>query len=534
MPASTRSVCRDGEDRTPDVLIEGALDEQPRPRSEVAAEPPHGWRGRMVVVAKRLALAGASLVLVCLLLEGLTRFVAPAPPPYRLRDGIYRSDLPLVNGRSSYHEDHPGYETREPLPAKEAGELRIAVFGESSVEGMPWGHRASPATMLYDQLVALLPERSVTVINMGRASSYTMDTFYYLLATRRYEPDVVIFYQGTNDRVDRDAELCWPVLHPRWDWFWRSLVARSHLLWSVRVRLPEFYLSATGGEGDPGAGVGGSPLCGADEAFRAWTELLVAEAASTGAHVIVTSPVQNALAPLDMSLQSALRELPPGVLLPPDDLDVRESMRCLLRRDCDFSFALGNLLSFQSGMGRQLDNRPWLLALGDAWRSAAERHGATFVDFRAQLEEVSAGGLPTTPWVADEVHLAIEGYWMLATAWTRALAEHLGGVAAGASSPSRGGDVPADVLAAYERALELDGYTKADVLRRTGMEYLHKKMPFIAAALLDEAATRFDDEASALAIGWLKREIGLEPGLTKERTTKLDHLDIARHVADHH
>ena len=99
-----------------------------------------------------------------------TRLLVAPPAPILLRDGIYVSQLPLVSGRDTVAwlsgGDHPPLST-----AKRDGEIRIFVFGESSVQGSPWEYPGSPPTMLYDQLHSRFPGRDLTVVNMGRGAA---------------------------------------------------------------------------------------------------------------------------------------------------------------------------------------------------------------------------------------------------------------------------------------------------------------------------------------------------------------------------
>ena len=484
----------------------------------------------VVSLSKKLALALFAALFACLLLEAVARIAAPAPPPYLLRDGIYLNDLPLVNGRPSCRDQRAEGAAREEPPEKGDDEIRVAVFGESSVVGSPWGQPLSPPAMLYDQLVRAFPHRRFSVLNMGRATSYTMDSYYYLLAAAAYEPDIVVFYQGLNDRVDADAEACWPVVYPGWDSLWRSLVERSHVLWSVRVRLPELYLRANEGPQSHEVPAMQADRCDRRAAFAAWTELLVSRASEIADHVVVTSPVKNALCPVDMALHRRLRSLAPEVLLPPDIPGLRAAMGCLLTPGCDFGESLADLLRVRTFAPAAFADRDEVLGHAAAWQQAAARHGATYIDFQAYLSGLSAQGLTTTPLVVDEVHLSPEGYWLLAAHWTHTIAELLGGSAEG-TLPSLAEARPD--LARYEEDLGRQGWSLVEALRITGMQFLRKKMPFMGAGFLLEAATRFDDEPSALAVGWLRRSVGLAPGLTPARDALLETLDIGRHIEAH-
>ena len=118
---------------------------------------------------KKVALAASSLALTLLVLELVARLTMPGHAPVLLRDGIYLNALPLATGvaPSSLAELPEG----DPLPEdKRPGELRIFVFGESSVEGVPLGARASAPTMFHDLLVDVYPDRDITVVDSRNVS----------------------------------------------------------------------------------------------------------------------------------------------------------------------------------------------------------------------------------------------------------------------------------------------------------------------------------------------------------------------------
>ncbi|MBM4386840.1 MAG: hypothetical protein FJ088_03820, partial [Deltaproteobacteria bacterium] len=140
---------------------------------------------------KKSVLALMSFLVTFAALEIASRLYVPTHAPVLLRDGIYVNALPLVTGlvASNFIEKPKG--ERIPMDKPE-GEIRVFVFGESSIQGLPLDAHASAPTMLHDLLKEAAPELNIKVINMGRTSSISANVFYYLLAARLYDPDFII------------------------------------------------------------------------------------------------------------------------------------------------------------------------------------------------------------------------------------------------------------------------------------------------------------------------------------------------------
>ena len=244
-------------------------------------------------LAARLALAATSLLLFCVAAELIFRaFVAP-PELFELREGVYVHSLPQLNGREVLV---PSWPERPPMQEEKApNELRVFVFGESSVYGAPFHPVATAPAMLKDLLQERYPDRKVSVANMGRGSAYTLDSYYYMVAFERFEPDVMVFYQGTNDRFDYDAELCAPVHYPRAYAFYRWLVERSRLLWAVRAYGPQYLRAGRSGEAGSSYpdGMPREPKCGHAEGFVGWARILMETAQEMGATAVVKFHLQK-------------------------------------------------------------------------------------------------------------------------------------------------------------------------------------------------------------------------------------------------
>jgi hypothetical protein len=487
-------------------------------------------------LVKKLALALGSFILTAAALEAAARAGLPIPAPVLFRDRIYLNSLPLVNGRLRFQPsvplDGPPLSVR-----KEPGEVRIFIFGESSAEGIPWGPAMSAPTFLYDRLQGKTGDTRVTVVNMGRASAFTLDAYYYLLSIRRYRPDIIIFYAGMNNRYDVEPELCLPANHPHAYSAWRWLVERSQLLCYLRTLGPRMLSRPSG----PGTfSRMGEPRCDAGLAFSRWADILLETAAATGARVIVTAPVENALKKIDydnsrdkagLSPEAFFAQLDPGYrsllvcLMRSGDLaqalrqkarpqapvhwhpDYRPLADCLRRPDCDPAAALWlslqplTLLAWRLGGNEPPSSPSELSAIQDAWRRSAARTGAGFIDFARFLEERTPGGLLGPPYIVDEVHLFPEGYWLLAGLWQ----EKISGLLSQVPPPSR--DLTGLDLGRYQGQLRS---SMGDILLFQGLVYLDRKMPLLALPMIKLAAQRYHNRRAARIIRWLTVQAGAD------------------------
>jgi hypothetical protein len=473
---------------------------------------------------KRLLLSALSFLFTFLLLEGVVRLLGLPRAPVLLREGIYVSQLPMVTGRDTV----PSV-TGSPLPAsKRPGELRVFVFGESSVEGGPWAYGASPPSMLHDHLRAILPQRDFTVVNMGRGASTMMDAYYFLVSIEAYAPDYIIFYQGSNDLFHTDRERCAPALHPRAHGAWRWLVERSRLLWAARALGPRAYTKlrpqTSGRTGSsPGHAFGQDQqpgdLCDVTTGFPAWTDLLVSTAKAMGARVIVTTPVENPLRWPDDNARSLSVQSEPYQRL----------LSCALTDDCDIVATWRAV--------RDTPTFTWdrLAPRRRAWRDTARERGARFVDFAGSMERDAEGGL-RPPIFAEEVHLSLEGNWRLSWLW----ATELRSLVEGSPSPGLAAPPPAVDERHYlsETARYSHQGTGACILLRCADRYVRLNMRVLAGELLREAV-RVDAPApgaaapsragatAQLLLGKLRRDAGLDPGLPPALAARLSGLDLA-------
>lgn len=462
--------------------------------------------------ALNLALVAASTVLTVVAVEGMARLWVSVPPPVRLRDGVFVSGLPLINGHPSCRWTPTV--TGDPLPlARRPDELRVFVFGESSVQGSPWDYPGSPATMLRDQLRELLPGRSVTVVNMGRSCSSMMDSYYYLLSVASYKPDVVIFYQGSNDRFDVDNERCLPVNRPALHAGWRFLAGHSRAFWAARAMSPQ-ALRRRENKALTGPVPPGKPRCDPDAAFSRWTRILVGTAQDLGAQVIVTSPVRNPVLPLELKAWSP-QPSPMAALIKNAGEPYRKTLRCELAPACDPSQAIQAAIP---DAAREIEDR------AAAWETTAASQGARFVDFRARLSRAAPRGESVGQFFVGETHLTLEGYWLLSSLWAGAVADML---SAGAPPPA---NPPRPMTRRYEDDLKAHGSRIEDIFHREGLAYLRARMPLLAVPSLKRAASLQVTDAQ-LILARLRLDVGLPPAVPGSLKALWAKFNLDAHLA---
>jgi hypothetical protein len=456
----------------------------------------------------RLLLAAASVMLTALVLEGATRLLVPPPAPVWLRGGVYVSQLPLVTGRDTVER----VEGR-PLPEeKRPGEIRVFVFGESSVAGNPWGYAGSPATMLHDQLVATWPGRDVTIVNMGRSAGTTMDSYYFLASIARFSPDFIVFYQGGNDFFNIDRERCMPARHPWLHAMYRGLVERSRFLWTARAIGPSLLAERLPPRGEKAGRGDVAGFCDPREGFQAWTDVLVTTAKRTGAQVFVTTSVQNPLSahedPVPWGVERATG-------LAGRSESYRRILACLLEDGCDVVEALRREQADEQTHGA------WVRSRGEAWQRSAAEAGVPAVDFAAYLDQHAAGGLRPALFVED-MHLSLEGYWWLSWLWARQLDAMIGG---GSFDATTAGLPPAFPAARYLDAVAGGSpAVMACTLLHAADAYVRRNRLLVAATLLRSAVALDVDapggvaasqagRAAQLFLGAMRRDLGMDPAL---------------------
>lgn len=493
-------------------------------QSEVArgARPRSAWWQKLLIALT------SSLVLV-LALELGARAVLPSLAPVLVRDGFYVNALPLVTGVAGLPLELAHLPTGQRLREEKApGELRVFVYGESSVTGSPLGSEASMPAMLHDALRKEWPERSITVVNMGRSSSVATNVYYYLLYTRRFAPDYAVFFMGMNDARGLPGEQCAMVTSPGLHRAWRGLVDSSALMWLARVYGPQLLWSVSpGGDWHP------QRDC-PEPSFSAWTELLVREARAAGARVIVANPVKSAA----QELEDEDREPGGDDDLPAMDETYRALMACALTEGCPYSARLLAAFRDEATSGRLRVHREDLSSRAQAWAAAVARAkeelpgfpAAQHIAFDELMRSHSPEGILAERYFADWLHLSPFGYMLLA----RAVEARL--VSLERSLPER------PVLA--PRLEEVMPYVTRGL--STGMEVAFQQFRFgyfiTAVPGLRFIAEHFPRQACAtdercldeleqidLALGWLRQQAGLEPALPAALRAKLADFKPLRH-----
>ncbi len=454
--------------------------------------------GKQRLLLKRIALALGSLLFTLLLLELVAAVVTPDPRPVLLRDGVYVNTLPLVTGRSHFGMRPP--EERPPLPQeKREGEFRILVFGESSVEGQPLHHEASAPTMLYDELKLRFPDRDITVVNMGRTGSIIANVYYYLLISKDFEPDAIIFYFGGNDSSELGGEQCWSIEHPNLHGMWRFVVERSALAKALRIYAPQLLWAGQAGTSGQGR------TCEAMEVFPTWADRVVALASEIAPVVIVTTPVLSMVGNLERNGFGLYENLETPIY--------RELVRCRLDRQCDFYGEMRRILTgvtwyevvSNSFFPSVIPLLHRVVALRVEWAAAAKAHGAIMVDFLQALSDVSPGGLPGVKrdQFADEIHLTMQGYLFLARHWAEALRPALGGgTALPVAFPK-----PSEVMR-YSKDLKDKGYSSLFNYIRRG--WLLVTLDGFTQLLRFPVAGR-PSTLAAVFLAWARERVGLAP-----------------------
>jgi lysophospholipase L1-like esterase len=492
-------------------------------------------RSKARALLARLALAAGSVLFTLLLLEAATRIFVDPPAPVELRHGLYASQLPKVNGR-----DTVLLAEGAPLPErKHTGEVRIFVFGESSIQGAPWGYHGSPPALLYDQLHEALPDKDLTVVNMGRGAGYMIDSYYYLASIARFSPDYVVIYQGGNDTYRVDREMCMPANHPVLYRGIRWLMEHSRFAWTARALGPRALLRLRGPRPDvqTDAPPGAVDLCDDTAAFRGWSAILAETAREMGAKVIMTTPVQNplrwaeggvAFSHVDMPIEPKAREA-----------EYQRLLACVLTEGCDL-VATWNEVRPTAHRGDGYKRDFWGEPRTRAMIEAAREHGAESIDFNAYLEQHAKGGLSPLLF-ADEVHLTLEGYSQLAWLWASRIGPELGSAPFPALPPPVDQDRYLKEIFAHGGYGGLGGdgrYGRACLLMTWANLYLRANMALLAGSLLEQAVALDAPRPGALPttraglhaklmIGWLRQLDGLDPELPPALAARLPQVSVA-------
>ena len=488
---------------------------------------------------KKLLLAVTTLALVLFVLETGARLLMPGRAPVLKRDSYYENPLPLITGPISTDYIPEGERLRED---KEPNELRVFVFGESSVWGSPLDPYAAMPAMLYDQLQEALPDRKVTVVSMGRPGSVSANIYYYLLFARRFEPDFNVFYMGSNDGPKMPGEQCMLATRPSLHALWRALVSRSWLLWSVRSLLPTFLWRLSSQK------VVDEDWDCATPSFHDWTKLLVRVSLDMGAKVVVATPVRNAAWEFELKPNVAdpagtisLDDKPPGY---------RELLRCELDPACDYELALKKAQQERGFVGpspdvtleelrRQLHHTGRASSFhifevdykALAWQRATGQPDVELIPFHRHLEQVSPHGV-LSAYFADQMRLLPRGYYFLANHIAERILATLQGRAPAPVPPPEEADVAryiAETRASGTRNAEEQILFGEYLTSVPGLRFAVESFP---PGTCEERKLCGKIEWSALTLGWLRLQVGLPHGLSPELAELLDGFSPLTHTYD--
>jgi lysophospholipase L1-like esterase len=464
----------------------------------------------------KLALALLSFLFVAGGLELAARLMTPPhTAPRQMREGYFATVLPLSTGLVNPRFRHDKVlEERLELPyEKRDGEIRIFVFGESSVAGTPYGVPASAPAMLTDQLRRDHPGKDLVVVNMGVPGSIITNTYYQLVDVARYDPDVLIFYLGINDVSELPGEWCAAAQRPVLHALWRGLVERLMLPWAARVLGPPVLWRTMGRSG----GLTRAPeKCEMpfEESFGLWTDIVLKMAAGMADKVVVTTPVRSELYVLEPknlpeSGQDHFASMEEGY---------REILACQLSEVCDFEGAFAELVR---DAGEQVDKEMAELEsyhrkLHATWKEAADRHGADLVDFRASLAGVSPGGRLIQRHFSDEVHLDLAGYYLLASHWAERLKPFLG-----ESKPGEPALPSAAELAPHRKAISGDPNAMLRSYLRRG--WFLTSVPGLRDIASDCSGRACEHQEEArTALSWLCWKAGVVPAPVGDEMARIE------------
>ena len=151
------------------------------------------------IIAKRMAVVAASLVVAFLAPEAVVRFVCK---PRMLVANLVPSQA--SDGYMFLSSDHrvrtaPRSASLRMPPARKQREYRIAAFGGSSTFGTPYGPEAAFPHFLLKVLKARWPDVDFLVFNMG----FFAQTYSFALVAARdaaeLKPDSYVIYSGHNE-----------------------------------------------------------------------------------------------------------------------------------------------------------------------------------------------------------------------------------------------------------------------------------------------------------------------------------------------
>ncbi|MFO0755978.1 MAG: hypothetical protein U0359_05785 [Byssovorax sp.] len=329
-------------------------------------------------------------------------------------------------GTTAHHHALP------PITPKQPGELRVLVYGESTVFGLP-EPSVGPVKQLEYWLKKSYPDRAVNVVNLGAPAVSSAQIASTLAATVKQQPDVVVLMMGHN-------EYLLPAVQTSTQ---RTLQQRSALVrrlqrWLAPERLPDTLTPYPRGP----------EIARRVDAFRTTLTWMVNRAKQETPNVVLSTvaanlrdwaPVHRRLVRPDGSTTAAYEAL----IQPLEDLVMagkgaeargkidqalttypNDAMLLYLRGKVRLAAGEAEAAHKDFVDAKDLDPYPWraLSPINDVTREVAKSTGATLVDLPAIFDQESKGSAPGFDFFADNCHPTPEGASVIAAALTRTVA----------------------------------------------------------------------------------------------------------------
>jgi tetratricopeptide (TPR) repeat protein len=401
----------------------------------------------------RLAVVVAAPFVSLLLSEVALALAGVAVPRYEgLNDGgAYWVPFHAEGGPAGYQRVFPRgfkYVPEQPplfLRDKPADGWRVFVLGESSVHGLPYDV-GSFCDWLRLRAGAMLPGRTVEVVNAGNVGWHASDVRNLLQECLEHEPDLLIWYVGHNEFVPHNVlslrrELEHPLAHD----LMRAVAGLRTARWmgerlpALRPQRVTMFESLQSAE----LPVFGPERPLIEQRFSQATAGAVADARAAGVPIVLCTLARNVSAsPPNYSYFSEEVRRDPA-LRARWDAAYAEGLAALERKDvpgalvafelalsidkqpAKLSFALGRALA--RGGFRDLAAAAFERALeqdaapmrAQAWvqrtiREVAQATGAPLADIQARFDERGALGVADGRLILDNCHPRLAGHELLA------------------------------------------------------------------------------------------------------------------------
>jgi tetratricopeptide (TPR) repeat protein len=337
---------------------------------------------------------------------------------------------------------------------KPPGTLRIVVQGGSSAAGFPFGYGASLAGMLEQRLRREFPARHVEVIStaMSAVNSYALVDFSEEIIAVR--PDAVLIYAGHNEFLG--------ILGVGSSLSSSKSPTVTRLIMNLRrLRLyrglENLLAPAIAGEGGTASGqrddgtlmariaaerripLGSALFVNGERQFQLNLGDLLDRYADAGIPVFVATLVSNeadqapfidghveradSIDPDQPTGDSLGSGLPLATLIEMAETGSADAAFKLGQRRRAEGDTAGALSAFQQA--RDLDQLRFRAPsrFNEIIRESAARHGARLVDVESTFRQATADGIIGNDLITEHLHPNVDGYFILADAFHRSLAE---------------------------------------------------------------------------------------------------------------